>query len=209
MTNTEKYLGLGLLVILLVLVLFLSIHQRVFGSASTLGTNNIPIVLSGGSAPTVFNALEATESFISDGTLYFLSGKTQYNSVTAATGQVITITPPKALVAATTTPCAIQNPSSTASSSIVWFGANLSTATSTAGSYVVGTSTTAFATTTTMIGITAIGAGNTPTITWDPGVNNSVLGPSQWIVFGIAATGSVNYGYTYGGTCAAEFLTFQ
>src|SRR5260221_14362635 len=55
------------------------------GTASVVGSTPIPTTLSGGSSPSVFNALEATESFISDGPAYLL-GNTFYGSTAAASG---------------------------------------------------------------------------------------------------------------------------
>lgn len=107
-----------------------------------------------------------------------------------------------ALVAATTTPCAILNPLN-ATSSVTGFTMNITTSTSTAISLAIGTSTTAYATSTTME-TAAVAAGAQATITWDPGVNNAVIGPGQYIVAG-NATGQVTYPFAIGGTCQATF----
>ena len=104
---------------------------------------------------------------------------------------------------ATTTPCAIQNPLN-ATSSITNFALNITTASTTAGTFVVGTSTTAFATTTTMLTAQVVGANAFGTLTWEGGVNNTVIGPNQWIVVGVQGTNGTA-GFIYGGNCQATF----
>lgn len=110
----------------------------------------------------------------------------------------------KMVLIASTTPCAIQNPTG-ATSTIINFALNVTTSTSTATSFAIGTSTTQYATTTTME-TAGLGAGSQGTITWDPGVNNSVIGPGQWIVAG-NALGQVFYPFATGGSCSATFET--
>lgn len=109
------------------------------------------------------------------------------------------------LVAATTTPCAIQNPlnaTSTYSSSF-----NVTTATSSAGIFDIGTSTTAFATSSAGSAQTiAANTQNTLSYAGSSGSGGNIIGPSAWILYGMN-TGSVSYGYTYGGTCQATFKT--
>lgn len=107
------------------------------------------------------------------------------------------------LVAATTTPCSIQNPlnaTSTYSSTL-----NATVATSSAGIFDVGTSTTAFATSS--LGSAQTIAANTQgTLSYagSSGSGGNIIGPLGWVVYGMN-TGSVSYGYTYGGTCQATF----
>lgn len=75
---------LVLVAVLLVLVL-LKNPREAFGSASSIGTNVIPTVLSGGSYPTVLNALEASESLISDGPAWLMATTTESNASSAGT----------------------------------------------------------------------------------------------------------------------------
>lgn len=106
------------------------------------------------------------------------------------------------MVSASTTVCAIANPFN-ATSTVSSFAMNITTGTTTATSYAIGTSTTAFATTTTME-TAPVASGAQATITWDPGVNNSVIGPGQFIVVG-NAVGQVFYPFAAAGTCSATF----
>lgn len=107
------------------------------------------------------------------------------------------------LVAATTTPCAFQNPSATATSSIAEITFQVTTGTTTAGTLTFATSTTAFATSSPFFTTTAgyIAANGQQTVTWDPGPNNNLVAPNGWVVTGIAG-GTIN-GTTYGGSCHA------
>ncbi len=93
----------------------------------------------------------------------------------------------QALVSGTSTPCSIQNPLS--ATSTVTFSMNITTATSSAIAWSVGTSTTAFATSSTMVKNALISANLFGNVTWDPGVNNGVVGPNgspmnSWVLIG-------------------------
>lgn len=108
------------------------------------------------------------------------------------------------LASGTSTVCAIQNPLN-ATSSILNVSMNITTATSSAITWGLGTSTTQFATSTSME-TAAIAASNQGTITWDPGINNAIIGPGQWFNIGPAAgtagnTGAFSNGVVLVGSC--------
>lgn len=107
----------------------------------------------------------------------------------------------KTLTTATTTICAIQSPFA-ATSTLVSTTLNITTGTSTAATITLATSTTAFATTS-LITTFTVGSGAQATPNWDGGVNNSLVAPNGWVVYG--AAGAANPGFTYGGTCNAVF----
>lgn len=113
------------------------------------------------------------------------------------------------LVSGTSTPCAIQNPFN-ATSTVLTVSMNITTATSSAISWAVGSSTTAFATSSNMESI-AVAAGSQYTLTWDPGNNNAVLAPRAWIVIGadtatLPGTGAFN-SIILAGSCQATFVS--
>lgn len=115
-----------------------------------------------------------------------------------------------ALTAASTTPCAIQNPFS-ATSTVVLAEINVTTATSSLGQLVFATSTTAFGTTTGSFSKYTIAANAQQTVAFN-GVatstgNGPIVGPGNWVVIGMDTGSTANYGYTYGGTCAAKFIS--
>lgn len=106
-----------------------------------------------------------------------------------------------ALLAATTTPCSIKSPSAT--TTIARFTLNIRTATSSAGTIVVATSTTPNATSTTpFYSPIAVAANSTRTLTWAGGTENNIVAPNTYVTAGVSG---VSYGYTYGGSCAIEF----
>lgn len=114
------------------------------------------------------------------------------------------------LTSATSTPCALLNPLN-ATSTITSFSMNVTTATSSAITWDVGTSTTQYATSTSMLNAVSIGASQQFTMTWDGGTNNSLIGPGKYIVVGpdaatLAATGAFN-SIVIGGSCQATFQT--
>lgn len=109
--------------------------------------------------------------------------------------------PRTAFTAATTTPCAIQNPLN-ATSTIVAFSMNVTTGPAAAANIVVGTSTSAFGTSTGMLSST-VNTGAQATLTWDPPVNAGVIAPNAWIVAGTNGTGAT----TIGGSCNAIFVS--
>lgn len=108
------------------------------------------------------------------------------------------------LTTGTTTPCALLNPFN-ATSTITGFAYTITTSTSTAITYAVGTSTTAYATSTGMANV-VVGANAQATISWDGGINNSVIGPGQYIVVGQNGTGFTT-GIVTAGACSATFQT--
>lgn len=113
------------------------------------------------------------------------------------------------IATATTTTCSIANPF-LATSTILSFSYNITVGTSTPAAgidYTVGTTTTAFATSTNMVADQYVAAGAQKTITWDPGANNSVLSANQFITVGALASSTITGtgGIVTGGTCAATF----
>lgn len=111
------------------------------------------------------------------------------------------------LVSATSTPCAIQNPFN-ATSTVQTVTMNITTATSSAITWAVGSSTTAFATSSNMESIPVV-AGAQTTITWDPGINNATLSPRGWVVIGpdtatLVGTGAFS-SVVLAGSCSATF----
>lgn len=113
------------------------------------------------------------------------------------------------LTAATTTPCAIQSPFTTATSTFN-FKVTVTTATSSAGEFVIATSSTAFSTTTGAVANFTIPASQQGTWAFSGTTTSGTTGvvaPSGWVVFGTTNGSSVGYGYTLGGTCQAIFTT--
>lgn len=114
------------------------------------------------------------------------------------------------LTAATTTPCALQNPFSATSTIPDGVTLNITTATSSAGTITFATSTTAFATTTTIQSNVVLPASTQATYSIPTATNGgTIVGPGGWIVIGVAGIsttqGNVNNGFTYGGSCQATF----
>lgn len=109
-----------------------------------------------------------------------------------------------AMRAATTTLCAIQAPAST--STLRFAGFTITTGTSTAATIDIGTSTTAFATTTNLSAANSVASGAQGSSYWQPvggAVRDSTMAPNEWVVFKTAGAGLG--GYTYTGTCSAQF----
>ena len=106
------------------------------------------------------------------------------------------------LTAATTTPCALQNPFSATSTIPDGVTFNITTSTSTAGTLTFATSTSAYATTSTFSTQTA-GANLDGTYTAN-GSGPVVVAGNGWIVVGVAGA---PYPFTYGGSCQATFQT--
>lgn len=122
------------------------------------------------------------------------------NSNTGA-GNVVIEAQRMSLVAATTTPCAVQNPFN-ATSTVLSTTVNVTTATSTSASFNLATSTTAFAATSPYFGATlaanaqgSFTAGETASTT-GLGV---ILPPTGWVVMTLSSAN------TLGGTCSATF----
>lgn len=114
--------------------------------------------------------------------------------------------PVNLLAQATTTPCSIAGPSS-ATTSIMHFALTVTTGTSSAGTFAVGTSTTPYATSSTPFATFVIPANSQSTFSWDGGVNNDHLSPGTFIVGGMTNGSAVGYGYTYTGTCSTILVT--
>ncbi len=126
-------------------------------------------------------------------------------TLNASSGSISTQAVRTTMTGATTTPCALQNPSLTATSSIANFAAQINVGTSTLSLLTLATSTTAFATTS-LITTATIAANNQGLLTWEGGVNNTMLPPGGWIVLGAAGASGAN-GFTYSGTCSATIQT--
>lgn len=108
------------------------------------------------------------------------------------------------MIAATTTPCAILSPISTSTLlSATW---QITVGTSTAATLDIGTSTTAFSTTTNLVAAKSVAANAQGYATWKPvggSVDDSIMSPSRYVVVKTAGAGLG--GYTYTGTCQAVF----
>lgn len=102
----------------------------------------------------------------------------------------------------TTTLCAMKSPAAT--SSVELAGFNISIGTSTAASIDIGYGTTPYATSTNLASAIAIGSGALGGSMFFPTAGNgSIVGPNTWLVVKTAGVGLG--GYTYRGTCDAEF----
>lgn len=134
------------------------------------------------------------------------TGATGYTGYIATQGARIAAT------SGTTTPCAILNPLSaslalgnaaTATGTIQSFAFTVTAPTSTAVTWAIGTSTTPYATSSSMTtGVVA--AGTQGTITYDGTSNNNILAPGQYIVVGTTngtAAFSQTAGVIFGGFC--------
>jgi hypothetical protein len=103
------------------------------------------------------------------------------------------------LTAATTTPCAIQSPNAT--STVASASLLLTTSSTTASTVTIASAATAYATTT-YLGSTAISANAQGTAYTAATSSQAVLGPSQWVVFGMSGgTGT----FSPAGVCEATF----
>lgn len=195
----------------LVGVLFLTFSQpkeqvatQTFGSIPAVNAPAANVVLPNGQLtpnPSTFDYLMARLYFYVDGALGFGNG-----TATPTNVQVVRM----ALTSGTSTPCALANPF-TATSTVSNFSFNITTATSSAITWDIGTSTTAYATTTTMINAQAVAASAQSTITWDGSTNNTVISSGQYIVAGpdkatAAGTGAFT-SVVLGGSCQATFTT--
>jgi len=109
----------------------------------------------------------------------------------------------KALNAATTTPCAIKSPAAT--STLVATGLQITTGSSTAVTYRVATSTTAFATTTSL-NYFALASGAQGSFNLLSTTSNAMLivPPSNYVVWGVEGTVIADATKLLG-TCSAEF----
>lgn len=111
---------------------------------------------------------------------------------------------------ATTTPCRLQAPSAT--STLVRFSLQVNTATGTAATYDIATSTDGFSTTSPQIAKAVSIAASTQHTFTTMGTTTSlsnngnlynVIPPNSWLFMKTAGTGES--GYTWGGTCQATF----
>lgn len=117
------------------------------------------------------------------------------------------------LKAATTTPCALRSPTH-ATSTLSRFMLSVTTATGTAATYDIATSTDAFSTTSPQIAMAVSIAANAQHTFTNMGTTTSLsnnqnqynlMPPGSWVVMKTAGAGSG--GYTWGGACVAEFKT--
>ena len=111
--------------------------------------------------------------------------------------------PKPAFGTATNYPCVIPV---SATSSIEHFSFQVQTPTSSAATIVVGTTTSATATSSTPFATFVVPANATYTFTWNGGVNNDVASPNSYVVAGMTNGSAVSYGYTYGGYCGAVII---
>jgi len=111
--------------------------------------------------------------------------------------------PKPAFGVATNYPCVIPV---SATSSIEHFSFQVTAPTSSAATLVVGTTTSATATSTTPFATFVVPANATYTFTWNGGVNNDVASPNTYVVAGMTNGSAVSYGYTYGGYCGAVII---
>lgn len=105
---------------------------------------------------------------------------------------------------ATTTPCSIQAPAAT--STLMFASWQITVGTSTAATIDLGTSTTAFATTTNKVAAKSIAANAKGYAVWTPagaGLDDNIMAPNTWVVIKTAGAGLG--GYTYTGQCQAVF----
>jgi hypothetical protein len=114
----------------------------------------------------------------------------------------------QSMVAATTSLCAMLSPAATSTLDYVsWI---ITTGTSTAANIDIGTSTTAFATTTVLVANTAVASGAQGQAQWSPSgssANDNVVSPSTYV--NIKTGGAGLSGYTFGGKCQAVFTVLQ
>lgn len=107
--------------------------------------------------------------------------------------------PREAMVQATTTPCAIAIPNST--SSITHFALTVNAATGTNETFVIGTSTTPYATSSTPFQTVTVSANNTPTFSYEGTSNADIASPRTYITVGTAAGDTIPV--NIGGVCSA------
>lgn len=130
------------------------------------------------------------------------TGATNYTGYIATQGYRQTAT------SGTTTPCAILNPF-TGTSTIESFSFNETTATSSAVSWVLGTSTTAYATSSSLMS-SAIAASAQGTLSYLPVTNGNIVGPGLYVLLGTGlgtanTVGPNTGGVVMAGTCSAVF----
>lgn len=110
----------------------------------------------------------------------------------------------QASVSGTTTPCNVLSPAAT--TTLNGFAFTPIVGTTTSATATIATSTSPNATTS----LIATVSGYVPNvaITWEGGVNNTVVSPSTYVVLGLAA-GSATGGFVMTGTCTATFQTIN
>lgn len=102
----------------------------------------------------------------------------------------------------TTTLCAIKSPAATSTIELATW--NVSVGTSTAASIDLGYGSTPYATSTNLTSATALSSNAIGNTTWYPtSGTGSVIGPNTYVLVKTAGAGLS--GYTYRGTCNAEF----
>lgn len=116
------------------------------------------------------------------------------------------------LTAATTTPCALRSPFTTATSTITSFTLNVTTGTSSASQLIFATSSTPYATTSMLMTATIPASAQASFVSSGVATSSqlgSVVVPGGYAVIGTGAGSAVGYGYTYGGSCSATFQTIN
>lgn len=116
------------------------------------------------------------------------------------------------MLAATTTPCSIKAP--TASTTLMWWGYQIYSGTSTAATAVLATSTTPYATTTALtanwgISASAPDMGMYISSTTAASLRSRIFRGVEYLNLGLsgaAGSGTTN-GFTYGGYCSAQFIS--
>lgn len=210
MNNTKTNIIGAIAVIALLGVLLLAAKPTSAPTTQLGGTVTTAVVPAAGSALTDGTILPNPSTFDYLVSRTYLSAQNAFglgNSTSVPTNFEATRA---SLTSGTSTPCALLNPLN-ATSTITNFVMNITTATSSAIIWAVGTSTTAYATTTSMESV-SVGAGKQSTISWDGGINNTVIGPGQYVVVGsdsgtTPATGAFATGIVIGGSCQAVFQT--
>ena len=108
------------------------------------------------------------------------------------------------MLKATTSLCAIKSPAATTTlERIAW---QITGGTTTAATIDIGTSTTAYATTTNLVSATAVASGAQAYKYWTPvggTVNDAMMSPNTWV--NVMTAGAGLNGYTYTGKCEAVF----
>lgn len=176
--------GLVGLVIGLVIGVFV-LNQTRFGGTTNLDALALDSTLSVGTDATIGGSLTTTGTTTNNGIAY--------------------VPRRSSLTSATTTPCSILSPAAT--STLVRAGLNITTATSTNGTWYLATSTTAYATTTNYYTFT-VSSGSLYTFDYISSTTSNgavrIFAPSTYLNFAVSGAS----GFTYGGTCDALFKTF-
>lgn len=209
MTTIEKVLwGAGAVVISLLLGWYMYGHpSQSFGSYGA-GITNLTGLSIDGSSPgtlTVNGATTLTGAVYLNSTLG-IGSSLSFGTVSSGTTTESIVR--QAIAAATTTPCALQNPSATATSSFT-FRLNVTTGTSSAGQFVIATGTTAYSTSSVAATFITPASSQFSFITSGTSTTGTsgYVGPSGYVVLGATLGSAVGYGYTFGGTCETTFIT--